>query len=161
MEKISKFLAKLEEITVLISIIITTFIIFLNVIMRNIFKFPLSWPDEVGRYLLIFIIFYGYIIAIRRGSEIKVDIIYKFFPHSKRFLYLLSTIASIIFSGGLVILGFKYMLMKYRLETKSVILEFPIWILPLIFLVIGGLVMAYRYCENILKEFREKKELKG
>ena len=155
MEKISKYLAKLEEISVLVGIIITTVVIFLNVLMRNIFKFPLSWPDEIGRYLLIYIIFYGYIISVRRGSEIKVDIIHRFFPHSKRFLCVISNIASIIFSGGLVILGFKYMLIKYRLETKSVILEFPIWILPLIFLVIGGVVMTYRYCENILKEFRK------
>ncbi len=155
MEKITKYLAKLEEISVLVSVIITTFAIFLNVLMRNIFKFPLSWPDEIGRYLLIFIIFYGYIISIRRGSEIKVDVIHRFFPHSKRFLSILSYTASIIFSGGLVILGFKYMLIKYRLETKSVILEFPIWILPLIFLVIGGIIMAYRYCEKILEEFRK------
>jgi C4-dicarboxylate transporter DctQ subunit len=155
MEKITKYLAKLEEISVLVGVIITTFVIFLNVLMRNIFKFPLSWPDEIGRYLLLYIIFYGYIISVRRGSEIKVDIIHRFFPHSKRFLRVISNIASIIFSGGLVILGFKYMLIKYRLETKSVILEFPIWILPLIFLVIGGVFMTYRYCENILKEFKK------
>jgi C4-dicarboxylate transporter DctQ subunit len=154
-DKISKILAKIEELSVLISVIITTIAIFLNVVMRNIFQFPLSWPDEVGRYLLIYIIFYGYIIAVRRESEIKVDIIHRFFPHAKRFLSILSYIASIIFSGGLIILGFKYMLLKYRLETKSIILEFPIWILPLIFLVIGGVVMAYRYSEKILEEFKK------
>ena len=157
MNKISKILSRLEEIMVVIAVIVTTFAIFLNVIMRNIFKFPLSWPDEIGRYLLIFIIFYGYIIAVRRGTEIKVDIIYKFFPNLKKFFYIISNIVSIIFAGVLVIRGFKYMLMKYHLETKSVILEFPIWILPLVFLVIGGGIIGYRYFENILKELKEKK----
>jgi C4-dicarboxylate transporter, DctQ subunit len=152
MNKISKLLAKIEEISVLISVIVTTVIIFFNVVMRNIFKFPLSWPDEVGRYLFIYIVFYGYIIAIRKGSEIKVDIIQRFFPRASLFLSIASYIISIIFLSIMIVLGFKYMLLKYSLEEKSIILEFPMWILPLIFLVIGGAIMIYRYCEKFFEE---------
>jgi C4-dicarboxylate transporter DctQ subunit len=157
LEKIGKILAFIEEFLVVGSIFITTFIVFFNVLMRNIFKFPLSWPDEIGRYLLIFIIFYGYIIAIRKDSEIKVDIVYKFFPSIKTYLSLISHVLSIIFSFILIALGTRYMLFKYRLGTKTVVTEFPYWILPLIFLVIGGGLMAYRYSEKIVEGYKKNK----
>lgn len=155
MAKIDKILAKLEETVIFISVVFTTFAIFFNVVMRNIFHYPLSWPDEMGRYLLILIIFNGYIIAVRRGSEIKLDMIQRLFPRSKRFFLMISNIASILFSTLLVILGFKYMLLKYRLETKSVILELPIWILALILLVTCGSFLGYRYLVRTLKEYKE------
>jgi TRAP-type C4-dicarboxylate transport system permease small subunit len=153
--KIDNILASLEEAVVFISVVFTTFAIFFNVVMRNIFHYPLSWPDEMGRYLLILIIFCGYIIAVRRGSEIKLDMIQRLFPGSKRIFLMVSHIASILFSMLLVILGFKYMLLKYKLETKSVILELPIWILALILLVICGSFLGYRYLVRALKEFKE------
>jgi len=155
MAKIDNILVKIEETVIFISVVFTTFVIFFNVVMRNIFHYPLSWPDEIGRYLLILIIFNGYIIAVRRGSEIKLDIIQRLFPGSKRFFLMVSNIASILFSALLVILGFKYMLFKYRLETKSVILEFPIWILALILLVLCGSLLGYRYLVRAVKEYKK------
>lgn len=155
MAKIDRILAKIEETVILISVVFTTFAIFFNVVMRNIFHYPLSWPDEIGRYLLILIIFSGYIIAVRRGDEIKLDMIQRLFPGSKRFFLMVSNIASILFSALLVILGFKYMLLKYRLETKSVILEMPVWILALILLVMCGSLLGYRYLVRTLKEYKE------
>ena len=155
MSKIDEILAKVEEITLFVCVVFTTFAICLNVVMRNIFQFPLSWPDEMGRYLLILIIFVGYIIAVRRNAEIKLDIIYRLFPGSKRFLLTLGNVASILFSGLLVVLGFKYMLLKWRLETKSVILEFPIWVIVLVLLVICGSLMGFRYFLRALKEYKE------
>jgi len=155
MAKIDNILAKLEETVIFISVIFTTFAIFFNVVMRNIFHYPLSWPDEMGRYLLVLIIFGGYIIAVRRGSEIKLDMIQRLFPGSKRLFLIVSNIASILFSALLVILGFKYMLLKYRLETKSVILELPVWILALILLVMCGSLLGYRYLVRTLKEYKE------
>lgn len=155
MDKIDSILAKLEELIIFVSVLFTTFAIFFNVLMRNVFQYPLSWPDEMGRYLLILIIFNGYIIAVRRGSEIKLDIVQRIFPRAKRAFALISSIGSIVFSVVLVILGFKYMLLKYRLETKSVILEFPIWILALVLLVIGGALMGYRYCVRIIREYKQ------
>lgn len=155
MAKIDNIMAKLEETVIFISIVFTTFAIFFNVVMRNIFHYPLSWPDEIGRYLFILITFNGYIIAVRRGSEIKLDMIQRLFPGSKRLFVMASNIASILFSILLVILGFKYMLLKYRLETKSVILEMPIWILALILLVMCGSLLGYRYLVRTLKEYKE------
>jgi TRAP-type C4-dicarboxylate transport system permease small subunit len=155
MGKIDNLLAKLEEAVIVISVVFTTFAIFLNVVMRNVFHYPLSWPDEMGRYLLILIIFDGYIIAVRRGSEIKLDLIQRLFPRSKRLFLTVSNISSILFAALLVILGFKYMLLKYRLEAKSVILELPIWILALVLLVVCGLFLGYRYLLRTLKEYKE------
>jgi TRAP-type C4-dicarboxylate transport system permease small subunit len=156
MAKFDRILAKLEETAIFVCIVFTTFAICFNVVMRNIFHYPLSWPDEMGRYLLILIIFNGYIIAVRRGSEIKLDMIQRLFPGSKRLFLLVSNGASILFSIVLVILGFKYMLLKYTLESKSVILEFPIWILVLILLVMCGSLLAYRYFVRMLKEYKKQ-----
>jgi paraquat-inducible protein B len=43
------------------------------------------------------------------------------------------------------------------LGTKTVVTEFPYWILPLIFLVIGGGLMAYRYSEKIVEGYKKNK----
>jgi C4-dicarboxylate transporter DctQ subunit len=150
MFKIDKILAKAEELIIFACVVFTTLVICLNVVMRNIFHFPLSWPDEMGRYLLILIIFVGYTIAVRRNSEIKLDIIYRVFPRWTRLLSTLGNVASILFSGTLVFLGFKYMLLKFRLETKTVILELPVWIVALVVLVICGSLIG-----RVKKECRE------
>ena len=159
MSKFDKMLARVEEWTVFLCVLFTTFAIALNVVMRNVFQYPLSWPDELGRYLLILVIFLGYIIAVRKDSEIKLDLVYRLFPGFRKLFFTLSHLASILFSVLLVILGFKYMLLKYRLETKSVILEFPMWILALVLLVICGSLMCYRYLYRMLREGKE--EIKG
>jgi C4-dicarboxylate transporter DctQ subunit len=155
MFKIDKILAKAEELIIFACVVFTTLVICLNVVMRNIFHFPLSWPDEMGRYLLILIIFVGYTIAVRRNSEIKLDIIYRVFPRWTRLLSTLGNVASILFSGTLVFLGFKYMLLKFRLETKTVILELPVWIVALVVLVICGSLIGFRYFLRVMKECRE------
>jgi len=155
MSKIDEILLKIEEFTIFVTIIFTIFAIGFNVAMRYLFNFPLSWPDELGRYLFLFVVFIGYVAAIRSSSEIKVDIIYRLFPGAKKFFCALGNISSILFSVLLIVLGFKYMLMKYRLEEKSIILELPVWILSLVFLVVCGFLVGFRYLFRMNKELKE------
>lgn len=75
MKKIIAFLDQLMEWACFISIAGFTFLIFLQVVFRYVFKSPLNWQEEVSLYLFYIVIMMGAVMAIRNSAHISVDFI--------------------------------------------------------------------------------------
>jgi len=82
MRKINNFLMSFCKISMMIMVPIMTAIIFMQVILRYIFMSPLSWPEELARYLLIWISCLGSAYAVREGMHISVAFIKNKLPQS-------------------------------------------------------------------------------
>jgi TRAP-type C4-dicarboxylate transport system permease small subunit len=79
--KIIRFLdEKFEEYFLIITLIATVSIIFLQVVMRYVFESSLSWSEELARYIFLWQIWVGASYAVKKSKHIKVDIIKNFFP---------------------------------------------------------------------------------
>ena len=48
--------------------------VFIQVILRYVFNSPMTWSEELARYLFIWCAFLGWIIASRRNSHLAVNI---------------------------------------------------------------------------------------
>jgi C4-dicarboxylate transporter DctQ subunit len=65
----------LRLLTLIASLLVaaTVSLTFLQVVLRYIFNSPLTWVEEVGRYLFIWITFLGAAVAFARDTHIRVD----------------------------------------------------------------------------------------
>jgi TRAP-type C4-dicarboxylate transport system permease small subunit len=57
-----------------------TVCVFLQVLIRFVFKFPIPWTEEVSRIAFVYIIFVGATIAVREKAHINVDFLLAVLP---------------------------------------------------------------------------------
>lgn len=95
---------KIEIGIPLICMILMTTIIFIQVVGRYLFHYSISWSEEIGRYLVIWITFGGSVLAFRRGAHIGVNALVKILPPKIRYnIRLLSQVITIVF---FIVLGY-------------------------------------------------------
>ena len=76
METYLKFINRINDIIryiVSISFVILSVLVVLQVITRFIINYPLSWSEEISRYLMIYIVFFGSALAMRKQEHIAID----------------------------------------------------------------------------------------
>jgi TRAP-type C4-dicarboxylate transport system permease small subunit len=98
--------------------------IFLQVLARYVFDYPLSWPEELGRFVFAWIVFLGIVPVIRADEMPALDLIYRWIPDKAG--QFLKFIVSVVILGFLVIMlkgGFE--LMARQTAQISVALEVP------------------------------------
>lgn len=71
--KIIHFLDKTEEIILVGMFALMVFVIFIQVIMRYIFNNSLSWSEELGKFLFVWISWIGISIGAKRKEHIKIS----------------------------------------------------------------------------------------
>ena len=70
------------KISMMIMVPIMTAVIFMQVLLRYVFKSPLTWPEELARYFLVWISCLGSAYAVREGMHISVVFIKNKLPQS-------------------------------------------------------------------------------
>jgi len=98
--------------------------IFLQVLARYVFDYPLSWPEELGRFLFAWIVFLGIVPVLRTDEMPALDLIYRWIPD--KIGQLLKFITTVVILGFLIIMlkgGFE--LMARQTAQISVALEVP------------------------------------
>ncbi|HAQ40569.1 MAG TPA: TRAP transporter small permease [Clostridiales bacterium] len=72
--KVISFLDKSEEISLVIMYSVMVLVIFLQVIMRYCFNNSLSWSEELGKFLFVWLSWIGISIGAKRGEHIKITL---------------------------------------------------------------------------------------
>jgi len=57
-------------------------VVFTQVFTRYVLNDAAGWTEEIARYLLVAVTFLGGAMAVRRGTHIQVDFVYRFLPHA-------------------------------------------------------------------------------
>lgn len=146
-----KWLDKLEEGFIAISLFIATIFVFVNVLLR-FFSSGLSWSEELIRYLLIWVTFIGCSICVREGSHISIDFFLQMVKKegSRKLIFALIYIIATIFSIVMTILGVQFIQFSYNTHQVSPALHLPMYVvfysLPL-----SGALMVIRYVQKIIQ----------
>ena len=83
--KVIRWLDKHFEETVLIVLMIgISCTMFLQVIMRYVFNTPLTWPEELSRYMWIWTVFFSMSYTIYMRNMLRVDVLAEFLPEKVR-----------------------------------------------------------------------------
>ena len=106
--KVSRISEKVVQVTLVGMVAIMTVIIIIQVFMRYLFLFSLSWSEEVARYLMIWVSFLGASLALKYGFHIGVEFVINRIPEKMReWVNLIAKIGILIFLIYFTIGGFR------------------------------------------------------
>lgn len=161
--KVLKWIDKyFEEILLAILLAAITLIMFFQIIMRFVFSSAQPWPEEVCRYLFVWLSFIGISYSIKCGNSLKVDIIETVFPKLKKPLNFIANIVFLAFCVVIVYIGFGAVAKMLAHPQLSPAASIPMWTVYISFL-IGAILSVIRLIQLFITEFVEarkgKKEL--
>lgn len=85
----------IEEYLLVTSLAANVILVFMQVIMRTVFKNSLTWSEELSRYIFIWQIWLGASTALKYNEHIRVTLIFSFLKN-KRIQAAISLIADLI-----------------------------------------------------------------
>lgn len=98
-------------------------IVFLQFFTRYVLNDSLAWTEEIARYVLIWVAFFGAISCSRKGTHIFLEFFYRYIPPSVgKFVTVLMELISCIFYSYLTVIAVQLAL---RTKTKMASAEIP------------------------------------
>jgi TRAP-type C4-dicarboxylate transport system permease small subunit len=122
--------------------------VLLQIFLRYLLNFPLTWSEELSRYLFIMVCFLGWTLATRNKSHIKVNIILDALPAKIRFLVkVFIQMLVLVFAVALIYLGSR---MTYRsIDVPSITLFFGFAYIYAFVPISGAIIFFYAILETI------------
>lgn len=139
----------------LLSVILTVSV-FLQVLVRFVFKYPLPWTEEIARIAFVYCIFIGATIAVRENSHLSVDFLLVILPKK---------VARAAVFAGMLLVGMFLAFVTWQgtvlvLATgvqMTPVMQLPFKYVYLILPVSGALMLLY-LVSNLLALLRRKGE---
>ena len=117
---ISKQLNKLLEILCILIFIVMTLVIWGQVFYRYVLNYGIPWAEEIARFLLIWLGFFGSAIVFYEQGHVSIDfIIEKFSPNRQRWIKILNLFLALYFFFFLFKYGFDYAYFGIRLISPA------------------------------------------
>ncbi|MDQ0339364.1 C4-dicarboxylate transporter DctQ subunit [Caldalkalibacillus uzonensis] len=154
MRKLNYFLNHIEEYIGVFSLIFSSFLVFVQVVLRYIFNYSLYWSEEVVRYLIIWFIFIGSSMAVREKAHAAVDVVVMYLPIALRtvFVAIANTLA-IIFCVILIYSGMKNVFNVMEFGTVTPSLGIPMYI-PYLAIPVGATLMLIRFIQILFQDMK-------
>lgn len=156
--KFIKFLDDhIEEVLIGALLGVTTLLTFLQVVMRYVMKDPLSWSEELSRYLNTWMIYIAVSYGVKKSAHIKVDVLLGIFPKAlRKYVLMLADLIVITISLFIVVTGTQNAMKILSLGQKSPAMGIEmgyIYLAP----VVGFVLTAIRAFQDLLKKVKPQK----
>lgn len=150
MKKVDVFVNRFEEIMVAFTLFTGGAMLFMNVILRYFFESGIVWAEEYTRFAIIWLTFIGSSIAVRESAHLGVTAIVDSVksPTFKKITHYTVVSISLLFTLFLVYYGGTLSQKIFNHGTRSSAMEIPM-IFAYIAIPLGGLLMAYRYAQQL------------
>ena len=140
-----KFLGKIEDVFCAVSLLLTTIILFVNVVLRYVFSASTSWAEELIRYLMIWITFIGGAVCVRHAAHIRMDFLLTMLPRSvSRMVTRLVYLIAAGFCAALIVYSWRLVEFTIEMEQTSPAMEVPMWI-PYMAMPLGSALMVLHF----------------
>ncbi|MHC1760010.1 MAG: TRAP transporter small permease [Negativicutes bacterium] len=133
---------------IVISMALTTFLVFLQIVNRFVFKIPMPWTDEFAKYAFVWLAMYGSAKAVREKSHIFVDIVEMFLKGTfGKICAYAAEIISLIFYIILLVVSVPWMLegMEVLADSANISMGFFYTCFP-----ISAILMILFATENLI-----------
>ncbi len=147
---------RLERTFLAGAIIISSLLLFVNVVMRYIFLFPIYWAEEFVRYLMVWLIFIGASQVTLWGGHVAVDMVPRTLSRrGNAILAFIVNVICILFCVLLAYLSIKQMMRVKGAGQISPALEIPMWIAYLS-IPTGAILMLLRFTQQLWARIQGK-----
>ena len=154
-KKIDNALEHVEEVTLACALFVCMSVLFVNVVLRSVFNFILAFPDELARYLMIYIIYLGMSLGFKKQQQLKLDVLLNVFPSLNRYIKTLGDVIALIAAVTIAVCGYQYTHDLFVSKEISSVMEMPLYLLygiaPL-----TAVFMIFRLIRSIIKTARNK-----
>lgn len=156
MKKLDYILSKFEDITCAVGLLGATLLMFINVIMRYLFRSGLPWSEEVVRYTIIWITFIGIAMCARKGKHVAIDLFLSLINKKMGLILLIIiNITSIFFCILMTRYSIKLVWQVSSSSQVSPALGIPFYIIYLC-MPLGFGLSVLRFTQNTLRLLKEK-----
>ena len=159
---LNKILTYFENTLVVTGLLSVTFVLFINVVLRYIFKAGLVWAEEYARYAIIWIVMAGSGAAVRENMHMRITAIIDV-TKGKTFHFILNMfvlLVSISFSVFLMYAGFRLTMSMIANNQVSPAMEIPLWWIY-VSIPIGGALMTIRYIQSFFIQIADYRKNEG
>lgn len=163
MKKLINFLNKLEEITLVSMFCVMVLIIFVQVVMRYVFNNSLSWSEELGKFIFVWISWVGISIGARKNEHIKITMLTdKLSPKMSHIINIVSEMVVMSICFVTVFYGISLIISQANIYFAGIKISMSWGYLSVVF---GCIIMMLRNIESIvsslrcLSKFRDIKEV--
>lgn len=128
LNKIDSILEKIEQYIVGYALLLVITVMFVNVVLRYMFKMSIPWGDEFCRYLNILAVYVGVSAGIKYETHVGVSAFVDLVvPESwKKYVKILSQLVILIFCLVIAYLGYVLTLAQFEMNQLSPALRMPI-----------------------------------
>ena len=104
-----------DDTLVFITFWALAFVVFLQFFTRYVLNDSYAWTEEIARYLLIGVTFFGLFMVVRKESNVAVEIFYRWMPLGlRRVLSTVVDLIAIVFYGACT-----YLCVELSLRTRQ------------------------------------------
>jgi C4-dicarboxylate transporter DctQ subunit len=143
------------RLTVGALLLAATALVFVNVVLRYVFNYGMSWSDEVTKYSLLWLVFLGSGVAARQGGHISMEVLLTLLsPRAKQLNAVLVNAVCALLSAIVGFFGWKLAMAVRTLDQVGPASGLPVfWV----YLAIpaGCLLMMLGFWEVALRRSRE------
>lgn len=150
-----KILDKVEKCFLAVLILLTTILLFINVMLRYFFDSAIFWVEETLRYCIVWTTFIGAASCVKEGNHISIDLLGQMLPlKGKRILRIILQICGMIFSAVFLKLSIDFVLQtKATTQVSATIDNLPMYVVYLCF-PIGFVLYFIRSAEALVNLIR-------
>jgi len=113
----------LADLPGLIALWSLALIVFLQFFTRYVLNDSLAWTEEIARYVLIIVAYFGAISVTRKGTHIFLEFFYRYLsPRAGKWLAVAMELISLVLYGYLAYLG---VILALKTRTKMASVEIP------------------------------------
>jgi TRAP-type transport system small permease protein len=113
-----------------------------QVVCRYLFNSPLTWSEELARYLFIWCAFLGWVVASRRGSHLAMTFVVEKLPASGQIaIAVLTQLATLLFAWLLGSRGLQ--LVRNNWDVENVAVPFNLGIVYMIEPIAAAFIASY------------------
>lgn len=153
MNKLIKPLEWIENTIAVVSMATVSLLVFGNVVSRYGFSYTPIWSEELSRFLVVWSIFIGVAIGVRKNQHIGVDAIIRFLPHKLKLASeVLLNLIGVVVIGILVFNSLEFIQHTREYEQLSPAMRIPMYI-PYIAMPVGLSLSIVHFIHNIVKLF--------
>lgn len=127
--KIDNALTKIEGYIIGAMMLSTAIILFVNVIFRS-FSMASTWAEEVIRYVIVWVTFFGGSLCAKYGNHVGIDIFVQMLPSkiAQRIVRAIGFFAAAVFCAIATFAGYKLTALVTSTCQKSPAVMMPFWI---------------------------------
>lgn len=150
-----KILDRIEEGFCGIALFATVVILFINIVLRYLFKSGTSWSEELIKYLMIWTTFIGASICVRKGDHVSIDLFVGCISQRARKAAELAVyFVSLLFTAAMAYYGVRTVLFTINTAQVSPALQIPMWI-PYLAIPLGFMLMSLRLIQRITQLIKD------